>query len=210
MIVWGGDLYCVWGEACSTNTGGRYDPTADTWVAIAAGTTVAESRTVHTAVWTGTEMIVWGGARWDAGSTTLPATGGRYSPTSDTWAPVGANDVPGGRYHHTAVWTGSELIVWGGYDDAGNSLGSGGRYVAATDAWTPTSTGANVPTVRADHTAVWTGTEMIVWGGRSYQHGVPEHRSALLAADGHVAAHVDGGTSRPGAGATRPCGRERR
>ena len=32
------------------------------------------------------------------------------------------------------------------------------------DTWTPTAL-TNAPTARADHTAVWTGSEMIVWGG---------------------------------------------
>ena len=32
------------------------------------------------------------------------------------------------------------------------------------DTWTATST-TNAPTARAGHTAVWTGSEMIVWGG---------------------------------------------
>ena len=33
--------------------------------------------------------------------------------------------------------------------------------------WALTGTGANVPTARSSHTAVWTGTEIIVWGGGS-------------------------------------------
>jgi len=43
-------------------------------------------------------------------------------------------------------------------------LNTGGRYNPGTDSWTTTST-TNAPTARADHTAVWTGSEMIVWGG---------------------------------------------
>ena len=63
----------------------------------------------------------------------------------------------------TAVWTGTEMIIWGGvFDTTGAS--AGGRYNPATDSWTPTST-INAPSGREDHTAVWTGTEMIVWGG---------------------------------------------
>ena len=65
---------------------------------------------------------------------------------------------------HTAVWTGSEMIVWGGYDGI-SLLNTGGRYNPSTDSWTATST-TNAPAARADHTAVWTGSEMIVWGGR--------------------------------------------
>jgi hypothetical protein len=28
---------------------------------------------------------------------------------------VSATGAPAARYQHTAVWTGSEMIVWGGY-----------------------------------------------------------------------------------------------
>ena len=49
-------------------------------------------------------------------------------------------------------------------DDGSNVLNTGGRYNPSTDSWTATST-TNAPSARADHTAVWTGSEMIVWGG---------------------------------------------
>jgi hypothetical protein len=61
---------------------------------------------------------------------------------------------------HTAVWTGSKMIVWGGYP----YMNTGGIYDLGADTWTATST-TNVPSGRADHTAVWTGSTMIVWGG---------------------------------------------
>src|SRR5207253_1493057 len=35
------------------------------------------------------------------------------------------------------------------------------------DTWTATNT-TNAPTARSEHTAVWTGSEMIVWGGSIY------------------------------------------
>jgi len=119
------------------------------------GTNVPTARYDHTAVWTGTEMIVWGGYP-------TTNTGGGYAPGSDTWTATSTGtNVPTGRDSHTAVWTGTEMIVWGGYP----TTNTGGRYAPASNAWTATSTGTNVPTGRYDHTAVWTGTEMIVWGG---------------------------------------------
>ena len=90
-------------------------------------------------------------------------TGGRYNPSTDSWTATSTTNAPSGRYLHTAVWTGSEMIVWGGVmvtDD----LNTGGRYNPSTDTWTATST-TNAPSARDDHTAVWTGSEMIVWGG---------------------------------------------
>jgi len=56
------------------------------------------------------------------------------------------------------------MIVWGGWDGS-EPLSSGGRYDAASGLWTATSTGSGVPTARTGQSAVWTGTEMIVWGG---------------------------------------------
>jgi hypothetical protein len=34
------------------------------------------------------------------------------------------------REYHTAVWTGSEMIVWGGVSQSGPYLNTGGRYCA--------------------------------------------------------------------------------
>jgi hypothetical protein len=60
----------------------------------------------------------------------------------DTWTATSTTDAPSARAGHTAVWTGSEMIVWGGY--IGISLNTGGRYNPSTDSWTATST-TNAP-----------------------------------------------------------------
>src|SRR5947207_3114463 len=83
--------------------------------------------------------------------------------TDDTWTPTSVISAPDGRQFQTAVWTGSEMIVWGGSAPGGNFT-TGGRYNPATDSWTATST-TNAPTGRWLHRAVWTGSEMVVWGG---------------------------------------------
>src|SRR5437899_4491295 len=82
--------------------------------------------------------------------------------TDDTWTPTNVISAPNGRQLHTAIWTGSEMIVWGGY--SGSDLNTGGRYNPSTDSWVATST-TNAPLGRYAHTAIWTGSEMIVWGG---------------------------------------------
>ena len=56
------------------------------------------------------------------------------------------------------------MIVWGGVDETFNDTNTGGRYDPIEDSWTATST-TNAPLPRDSHTAVWTGSEMIVWGG---------------------------------------------
>jgi hypothetical protein len=131
----------------------------DTWTATPTSNAPA-ARTYHTAIWTGTEMIVWGGEQ----SGTYFNTGGRYNPATDFWTATTTNNAPLGRSQHTAVWTGIEMIVWGGYNGGLGQLNTGGRYNPTTDSWAATST-ANAPAGRYQHTAVWTGTDMIVWGG---------------------------------------------
>src|SRR5438128_2156134 len=59
--------------------------------------------------------------------------------TDDTWAATSITNAPAARLVHTAVWTGSEMIIWGGASDA-NYLGTGGRYNPSTDSWTATTT----------------------------------------------------------------------
>src|SRR2546423_1712113 len=87
----------------------------------------------------------------------------------DTWSPTSTANVPAGRGDHTTVWTGSEMIVWGGGDVVGTSpeqFDTGGKYNPGTNSWSATTT-ANAPSHRTNHTAVWTGSEMIIWGGSS-------------------------------------------
>ena len=139
----------------SGTSGGCID---DSWMATIT-ISAPSPRGLHTAVWTGSEMIVWGG---------YPNlnTGGKYNPATDTWTATSTTNAPDGRYDHTAVWTGSEMIIWGGAGTTPFGANTGGRYNPGADTWTATST-ANAPSVRNNHTAVWTGTEMVVWGGVS-------------------------------------------
>jgi N-acetylneuraminic acid mutarotase len=105
-------------------------------------------------------MIIWGGQN----GTTRFNDGGRYDPAADSWMTVTTVSAPGLRDHHTAVWTGTEMIVWGGWNGTGNYYNDGGRYNPLTDTWTAVST-YGAPTPRYYHSAIWTGREMIVWGG---------------------------------------------
>ena len=159
MIVWGGEDFSQ-----PFDTGGRYNPGTNSWTGTSI-TNVPEARSSHTAVWTGAEMIVWGGTGGFPFSGDLN-TGGRYDPASNSWTPTNTYNVPQPRSSHTAIWTGSEMVVWGGIgqDVFSSMLNSGGRYDPATDSWTATNV-ADAPSPRDLHTAVWTGSEMIVWGG---------------------------------------------
>jgi hypothetical protein len=97
----------------------------DAWTStVLTGT--PDPRESHSAVWTGTEMIVWGGD--DIPSGNFFNTGARYNLVTDTWTATSTINAPSPRYSHTAVWTGSEMIVWGGNDENSQPLNTGGRY----------------------------------------------------------------------------------
>jgi N-acetylneuraminic acid mutarotase len=159
MIVWGGTPFS---NPVAYNPAGRYDPATDTWT-ITSNVDAPSPREKHTAVWTGTEMIVWSGNH-DLESPR--GTGGRYNPQTDTWTPTSTVNAPGPRQHHTAVWTGSRMLVWGGASDFSGDvlLNTGGSYDPVTDTWTALPT-SGAPSGRRFHTAVWTGSQMLVWGG---------------------------------------------
>ena len=69
-------------------------------------------------------MIVWGGGT---------STGGRYDPAHDRWTPTSTAGAPSANSSGTAVWTGREMIVWGGLD-GGTASDHGGRYSVDSDA----------------------------------------------------------------------------
>ena len=114
------------------------------------------------AVWTGRQLIVWGSTD---GGDRAPATG-LYDPVADRWTPVDPRGGPPVQQGANGVWTGRELIVWEGYPNTNDWTApvTGGRLDPVMRRWQPMSR-VNAPTSRAYHSMVWTGAEIIVWGG---------------------------------------------
>lgn len=166
--VWAGSKMIVWGGSGSNHTtffndGGVFDPVANSWTSTSSSGAPSE-RSSHTAVWTDAQMIVWGGHKT---STTEEYfnDGGRYDPSTNSWVSLSTAGAPTPRYYHTAIWTGSKMLIWGGFN-AGNAFSDGGSYDPTINAWTTISP-TNAPPARHGHTAVWTGAKMIVWGGNA-------------------------------------------
>src|SRR5437899_3254263 len=68
---------------------------------------------------------------------TLPAISGKPNGCiDDTWTATSTTNAPSARDFHTSVWTGSEMIVWGGSRLTDSSAG----IKRATGTWTPTTT----------------------------------------------------------------------
>ena len=138
-------------------------PPVDTAASLGPGTTrrMAPSpltgRSTMAAVWTGSEMVIWGG---DSSAGPL-ADGAAYDPRRDSWrrlpnGPLSARNAP------AAVWSGREVLLWGGHG-AGTGHVDGAAFDPATNAW---RTFADAPIRSAGRPlAAWTGTEMIVLAG---------------------------------------------
>jgi hypothetical protein len=106
----------------SDQTGGCTD---DTWAASALN--LPDERDSHTAVWTGNEMIIWGGGF--GYPFTAYNSGGRYTPSTGAWTATSTANAPSPRGWHTAVWTGNEMIVWGGSQGLGSAFNTGGDTI---------------------------------------------------------------------------------
>ena len=62
-----------------------------------------------------------------SGEYTLPNISHIAACIDNSWTAASTTNAPAGRLDHTAVWTGNEMIVWGGY--SGNqSFHNGARY----------------------------------------------------------------------------------
>jgi Kelch motif len=173
-----GDQVIVWGGCCgvagqgSRAPGVIYDVTQDRWRPLERGP--LGNRGGHSAVWTGEEMLVWGGG----GSGGLRADGAAYDPASESWRLIPPAPLSP-RSQHVAVWTGEEMIVWGGSrplrEYRERPLYDGAAYDPRSDTWRrlpPTRLLAPLPAVldvldeseELDLNAVWTGDTMLIWG----------------------------------------------
>ena len=160
--VWTGSLMIIWGGSAG-NTGALFSPSPGhgSWTPVSQGSAPI-AHIGHTAIWTGSRMVIWGGHA--AGTSGPVDSGGLYDPTSGSWVPTSFSGVPAARDHHTAVWTGSRMLVWGGRSLTGALLNTGGSFFPLANSWTPLSS-SGAPAGREDHVALWTGTLMLVWGG---------------------------------------------
>jgi hypothetical protein len=173
MIVWGGEIGDI-NAPRLTADGAAYDPATRTWRELSASPLTPRAHTVT--AWTGSEVLIWGGSTFEGARGAQPVGGatppGAYDPASDTWRELppgpldGVADVAG-------AWTGSELMILGRSPPrppgrSPRSLGPGGEMVGAafspcTNRWRRIASAPIEP--RGAVTPVWTGSELLVWGG---------------------------------------------
>jgi hypothetical protein len=174
--VWDGKELLIVGEATSTRSdsaevrtgyAAAYDPVRRSWrrLATPSGARQSVEGTPH-AVWTGSEMLVWGGNFADA-----------YRPATNRWRrlPIPHNPadvyLPDGN-GSAMVWTGTSLVMYGG-GCCGGALAAAASFTPVTDRWRLLDTSL----LGARWTSgAWTGTEAVIAGGSGpAEPGTPTH-----------------------------------
>lgn len=173
MAVWTGSQMAIWGGAGSkglSSDGLLYDPNSDTWSRM--NHSPLAGRVEAAGLWTGREFIIWGGSSLSDGNRPTFSDGAAYNPSHDSWRLVSSSPL-GPRQQLSSVWAGTEAFFWGGTSDAnfetyGELLEDGAVYDPERDSWSllPKSP----LEARYRPSAVWTGRDVIVWGGCCVDH----------------------------------------
>ncbi len=162
--MWGGLQKTIDSETVTAlGDGARYDPATNTWSTLPGfGAPPARGAIApgSLGVWSGSELIVWGGGSDDVSAL---SGGGRYEPTTGTWRALTSFGAPAARERGILLWAGTELVVQGGFFRGSSTFtATGGVYDPAMNAWRAIPPGPP----GASACAVYTGTEVIVIGGQ--------------------------------------------
>jgi hypothetical protein len=196
FVAWDGkELLAVGGS--DGGRGGKasalaYDPAADRWRELAA----PPFHTPTSMVWTGRLLVA---VSRPSGQVDTRGPVHTYDPVADRWAEV--TDPPAvpktkysrgdptlaAWYQPTLVWDGQEVLVFGSMME-----GHEEHNQLAGFAWSPTTKRwrtlpASGLSSRSGPSAVWTGSELLLWGGSSSTGFTTEP-------------YADGARYRPGAG----------
>lgn len=181
VSAWTGEELLVWGGRVALRghwfaDGAAYDPAADEWRALPPAP--LRARAGASGVWTGTELVVWGGsgaadapdpAAGDSDAPELATTtqsfadGAAYNPSTDRWRPLAPAPLSP-RREAPAVWTGSEVVVWGGSGvGEAHHEPDGARYDPETDRWTPIAGGPLAPGTNSLVRMVALDGQVLIW-----------------------------------------------
>jgi N-acetylneuraminic acid mutarotase len=112
VLVWGGQKQGTFEFGDELSDGALYDPAKDTWKPMAAWPLAP--RYGARAVWTGTRLVVWGGASAEAGEDPPPlADGAAYDPSDNHWTKMTAGPLGGRIAPLGGPRGGSALFSWG-------------------------------------------------------------------------------------------------
>lgn len=170
--VWTGSALIVWGGVDegdgADDAGAVYEPEHDRWSPLPPAPVRVQAGVVG--AWTGEEALFVGGLEVveDMEGSTGDPSGAAFDPQAGTWRtlPPAPMDL---RSNAQGVWTGDELIIWGGFVDRfvdqESDAPAGAAYDPRTDRWRPIAPAPIAPRVAP---LVWTGEEVLVAGGMTH------------------------------------------
>jgi len=161
MIVWGGITSPgLAGFPYPQADGAAYDPQARRWRTIARSPSGVLGGGSSASAWTGREMAVWVG-----NSPQGPAAAATFNPRKNAWRRLPSGPL-GVREGSASVWTGSELLVFGGHT-GGLARPTGAALDPIRRSWRRLPGLAAVGGLGVANGAVWDGREAFVSGGVS-------------------------------------------
>jgi len=169
--VWTGRALVVSGALIGDDAVGVYRPDNDEWDLVAVPIGV---RSEFSSVWTGTEVIFWGGSERDSQN----AAGYALNPETSQWRALPPPPVAE-RAGHGAAWTGTEILMWGGapvrpFTNSQERFFFGVLYNPQTDQWTVMDVQDAPRSVFGPGSFVveWLGDSALLWNGVLGQSGV--------------------------------------
>lgn len=165
LLAWGGCTPSVGEECVPSAAGVSFDPAEEKWTAIANAPRPAS---FADAVWAGAEAVF---LYDDEGR----LEGQAYDPLLGTWrtlprAPIRA------RWGAEVVWTGAEVILWGGGKPGDPTTRNGAAYDPVRDEWRRI---ADAPIGLNQSDAAWTGSEMLVFGSLLDNRNIASTKAAV-------------------------------
>lgn len=162
FVTFGGTLAAN-GAGAAVNSGGIYDPVTDSWSPLGA---LVQARCYHAAVSTGTTLYAFGGLTDCGNGTTIGP--GLEALSGGAWATVSVAGELSGRYNLPAVWTGTQLFLYGGSTNVNPAVASGGRFSPTGPSWTSADCALPACERGGDFGMFLDGNVVRVWGGGPY------------------------------------------
>jgi hypothetical protein len=129
VFIWGG----LDSNSTALDTGEIYSPADDSWTPVMKGVGSPTARSMATALWTGSVVIVYGGV--DPTGNTALKDAAAYDPIKQTWTSMGMSATR--RTQALAFWDGNRAIFWGGTTPTNVAIGGGDRLEGMV--WTPSA-----------------------------------------------------------------------
>lgn len=174
-----------------------YDPATDSWSLVVDMTNAPSARWGATLLWTGREILVYGGRATLSGPALT--SGASFDPATGLWSPIASGLV--GHVLAIGGATASQAFIWGGWGATTGStlVGTAERYTTDTAAWAAASTTSGAPGTLQDPAWTVTETGLLLWGGLSWGNATNQFWSYDLLGNSWTSLGAFGTTARSGA-----------